>query len=242
MPVLLQCLSLIHKAQRRAVLVLTNGAMLTMRQEMGLEAEQLAVYADAVYAPENIGAPPASGSLACGRHADCTLQHEDGGRDTQRLFRQFAASCSGCDTEGTPPACIGGQGNAAEPHTPENMYELAMIPSVHIMPLMMTFYHHPKTTEEMVYHCRKIGGTPLVCPQRSIEDGRDIVHIRKRRYCLLGFLHRKPLFFEGGCHILLYGGERPHIGCTVMAQPRPSLADPQNMKHGFGSEFIWAQR
>lgn len=42
--------------------MLTNGAMLTMRQEMGLEAEQLAVYADAVYAPENIGAPPASGS------------------------------------------------------------------------------------------------------------------------------------------------------------------------------------
>ena len=62
MPVLLQCLSLIHKAQRRAVLVLTNGAVLTMRQEMGLEAEQLAVYADAMYAPENIGAPPASGS------------------------------------------------------------------------------------------------------------------------------------------------------------------------------------
>lgn len=25
------------------------------------------------------------------------------------------------------------------------------------------------------------------------------------------------------CYILLYGGEKPHIGCTVLAVPRPSL-------------------
>jgi 4-hydroxy-3-polyprenylbenzoate decarboxylase len=33
-----------------------------------------------------------------------------------------------------------------------NMMELSMIPRVHIMPLMMTFYHKPKTIEEMAYH------------------------------------------------------------------------------------------
>ena len=25
------------------------------------------------------------------------------------------------------------------------------------------------------------------------------------------------------CHLLLYGGERPHLGCCVLAVPRPSL-------------------
>lgn len=25
------------------------------------------------------------------------------------------------------------------------------------------------------------------------------------------------------CHLLLMGGDRPHIGCTVLAAPRPSL-------------------
>ena len=25
------------------------------------------------------------------------------------------------------------------------------------------------------------------------------------------------------CHLLLYGGERPHLGCCVLATPRPSL-------------------
>ncbi len=118
MPVLLQCLSLIHKAQRRAVLVLTNGAMLTMRQEMGLEAEQLAVYADAVYAPENIvcaasGSWPAAGMLI----VPCSMKTVAGihsGYSDNLLLR-----AADDDTEGTPPACIGGQGNAAEPHTPE---------------------------------------------------------------------------------------------------------------------------
>ena len=58
---------------------------------------------------------------------------------------------------------------------------------------------------------------------------RDIVHIRKKKILSFGLLASETTVFEGGCHILLYGGERPHIGCTVMAQPRPSLADPQKM-------------
>ena len=33
-----------------------------------------------------------------------------------------------------------------------NLYELAMIPGVHIIPLMMTFYHRPEIIDDMVYH------------------------------------------------------------------------------------------
>ncbi len=62
MPVLLQCLSLIHQARRRAVLILTKSAVLTLRQEVGCGPERLFPYVEAVYAPEEIGAPPASGS------------------------------------------------------------------------------------------------------------------------------------------------------------------------------------
>lgn len=58
---------------------------------------------------------------------------------------------------------------------------------------------------------------------------RDIVHIRKKKILSFGVLASETTVFEGSCHILLYGGERPHIGCTVMAQPRPSLADPRKM-------------
>ncbi|MFR8664402.1 MAG: UbiX family flavin prenyltransferase [Ruthenibacterium sp.] len=152
MPVLLQCLSLIHKAQRRAVLVLTNGAVLTMRQEMGLEAEQLAVYADAVYAPENIGAPPASGSWpAAGMLiVPCSMKTVAGihsGYSDNLLLRAADVTL-----KEHRPLVLAARETPLSPIHLKNMYELAMIPSVHIMPLMMTFYHHPKTTEEMVYH------------------------------------------------------------------------------------------
>ena len=48
---------------------------------------------------------------------------------------------------------------------------------------------------------------------------RDIVHIRKKKILSFGLLASETTVFEGVCH----------IGCTVMAQPRPSLADPQKM-------------
>ena len=33
-----------------------------------------------------------------------------------------------------------------------NLYELSKLPDVWIIPLMMTFYHHPEQIEDMVYH------------------------------------------------------------------------------------------
>lgn len=38
-------------------------------------------------------------------------------------------------------------------------------------------------------------------------------------------------------HILVSGGECPHIGCTVLAIPRPSLdGSRQDEQHGIGTE------
>ena len=38
-----------------------------------------------------------------------------------------------------------------------------------------------------------------------------------------GELRAEAVLLDGSCHILLYGGQSPHIGCTVLAEPRPSL-------------------
>ena len=38
-----------------------------------------------------------------------------------------------------------------------------------------------------------------------------------------GELLAEAVLLDGSCHILLYGGQSPHIGCTVLAEPRPSL-------------------
>ena len=31
-------------------------------------------------------------------------------------------------------------------------------------------------------------------------------------------------WLDTDCHLLLWGGEKPHLGCTVLALPRPSLS------------------
>ena len=45
-----------------AELIVSRGGALTLRQECGLEPQDLAVYADAVYDNDDLAAPPASGS------------------------------------------------------------------------------------------------------------------------------------------------------------------------------------
>lgn len=45
-----------------AELIVSRGGELTLRQECGLEPQDLAVYADAVYDNDDLAAPPASGS------------------------------------------------------------------------------------------------------------------------------------------------------------------------------------
>ena len=53
----------------------------------------------------------------------------------------------------------------------------------------------------------------------------NVISFQKEKRLSFGVLVAEVARFEGSCHILLYGGAKPHIGCTVLAQPRPSLAD-----------------
>ena len=62
MPLLIQCLRLIRAAGRPAVLIMSDSAALTLRQETGETPEDLAPLVDTIYRPQEVGAPPASGS------------------------------------------------------------------------------------------------------------------------------------------------------------------------------------
>ena len=59
---LIQCLKLLRAAGRSSVLIMSDSAVLTLRQETGSTPEDLAPLVDAVYGPGEVGAPPASGS------------------------------------------------------------------------------------------------------------------------------------------------------------------------------------
>ena len=152
MPVLLQCLSLIHQARRRAVLVLTKSAVLTLRQEVGCGPERLFPYVEAVYAPEEIGAPPASGSWPSAGMlvVPCSMKTVAGihsGYSDNLLLRAADVTLK----EHRPLVLAARETPLSAIHL-RNMYELSVLPTVRIVPLMMTFYHRPETLEEMAYH------------------------------------------------------------------------------------------
>ena len=152
MPVLLQCLSLIHQARRRAVLILTKSAVLTLRQEVGCGPERLFPYVEAVYAPEEIGAPPASGSWPSAGMlvVPCSMKTVAGihsGYSDNLLLRAADVTLK----EHRPLVLAARETPLSAIHL-RNMYELSVLPTVRSVPLMMTFYHRPETLEEMTYH------------------------------------------------------------------------------------------
>lgn len=64
MPVLKKCLELIREAGEHEIwLIVSDGARLTMEQELPGEEEKIRGLADRVLSPEEIGAGPASGSF-----------------------------------------------------------------------------------------------------------------------------------------------------------------------------------
>ena len=153
LPLLYDCLRIIREADNwESLLILSDSAKLTLRHETDLELEEIYGLADQVFEPEEIGAGPASGSfrmegmliVPCSmktlagihsgyadnlllRAADVTLKEQ------RRLVLAVRE---------TPLSAI---------HL-RNMQELAMIPGVHIIPPMLTWYIRPKTIEEMSYH------------------------------------------------------------------------------------------
>ena len=152
MPLLIQCLKLIRAAGRSAVLIMSDSAALTLRQETGLAPEQLAPLVDTVYRPGEIGAPPASGPWpAAGMLVvPCSMKTAAGicaGYADNLLLRAADVTIK----EHRPLVLAARETPMSAIHL-RNLHELALLPTVRIIPPMLTFYHKPETIDEMVYH------------------------------------------------------------------------------------------
>lgn len=152
-PILIKCLELIQeKEDYESYLIMTDSAKLTLEHETEQTSKEVEALADHVLDVTSIGAGPASGSFPtegmlivpcsmktiggiCSGYADnLLLRAADVTIKEQRTLVLAARE--------TPLSAI---------HL-RNMAELARIPGVRIIPPMMTFYHQPKTIDEMIYH------------------------------------------------------------------------------------------
>lgn len=152
-PILTKCLELIKEnPDFETHLIMSESARLTMEQEAGQDALEIANFADNILDIANIGAGPASGSfrsegmlivpcsmktaagIHCGYTDNLILRAADVTLKEQRTLVLAARE--------TPLSSI---------HL-RNLYELSLIPGVRIIPPMMTFYHKPENLDEMIYH------------------------------------------------------------------------------------------
>lgn len=152
-PILIKCLKIIKETPGyESYLIMTDSAKLTLNHETEYSIEKIKSYADKIFGINEIGAEPASGSfktagmlivpcsmktiagINCGYSDNLILRAAD---VTIKEHRRLVL----CARE-TPLSQI---------HL-RNMHELSMIQNVYIIPPMMTFYHHPKSIDEMIYH------------------------------------------------------------------------------------------
>lgn len=152
-PILQKCLELIKEEEDyESWLILTKSGELTCKQESCLSVEVIKKLADYCLNPEEIGAEPASGSFkTCGMLVvPCSMKTVAGirsGYADNLLLRAADVTMKEqrplvLATRETPMSAI---------HL-RNLYELSMIPGVHIIPPMLTFYQKPENIDEMVYH------------------------------------------------------------------------------------------
>lgn len=152
-PILQKCLELIKEEEDyESWLILTKSGELTCKQESCLSVEVIKKLADYCLNPEEIGAEPASGSFkTCGMLVvPCSMKTVAGirsGYADNLLLRAADVTMK----EQRPLVLAARETPMSAMHL-RNLYELSMIPGVHIIPPMLTFYQKPENIDEMVYH------------------------------------------------------------------------------------------
>ena len=161
----LECLKCLREAGAESHLVMSRGAEITAKQELGMDFDEFASYADVVYDNRNIGASIASGTfpidgmvvapcsmktlagIACGYSDNLLLRAADVQMKEQRRLVLMARE--------TPFSPI---------HI-DNMEKLCRVPGVMIMPPMLTFYNGPSTLQDMVHHmaCKALASFGIEC-------------------------------------------------------------------------------
>lgn len=175
-PLLLRCLQLLQRQDTiETALILSESAKLTISQETAYSPEQVETLADTVYQQEDLSAAPASGSfptlgmlvvpcsmktaagISCGytenlilRAADVTIKEQ---RKLVLAVRESPMSAIHLD----------------------NLSRLSKIPGVFIMPPVLTFYHRPKSLDEMLDRmaARLLSPFGIVCKEGYTWTGPD---------------------------------------------------------------------
>lgn len=152
-PLTIEVLKLIQEDPGyRSILIMSQGARLTLSAETDLSYKDICALADEVLSPEDIGAGPASGSFRSAGMiiVPCSMKTLAGihaGYAENLILRAADVTI-----KEQRPLVLAVRESPLSPIHLRNMQELSMIPGVHIIPPMMTFYMKPKTIEEMVYH------------------------------------------------------------------------------------------
>ena len=153
LPLLYDCLKIIKETKNwESILIMSDSAKLTLKHEMNLLPEEIYNLADLVFEPDEIGSKTASGSF----HTEgmlivpCSMKTLAGihsGYADNLLLRTADVTLK----EQRPLVLAVRETPLSAIHL-RNMQELSMIPGVHIIPPMLTYYIQPKSIEEMTYH------------------------------------------------------------------------------------------
>ena len=131
---------------------MSDGAKLTLAQETDIPLDQVEAMADHVLTPDEIGAAPASGSFQMEGMliVPCSMKTAAGiaaGYAENLILRAADVTIKEQRT-----LVLAARETPLSPIHLRNLKELSSIPGVRIVPPMMTFYHKPKTIDEMTYH------------------------------------------------------------------------------------------
>ena len=152
-PLLIEVLKTIREDPTwESTLIMTDGAKLTASYETELTLQEIYALADHVLEPEAIDAGPASGSYRTAGMlvVPCSMKTAAGihsGYADNLLLRAADVTLKEC----RPLVLCARETPLSAIHL-RNLYELAMIPGVRIIPPMLTYYHDPKSIEEMTAH------------------------------------------------------------------------------------------
>lgn len=161
----LACLMRLRELGVETCLVLTQGAELTIEQELGMAVEEFSAHAHTVFDNANVGAAIASGTFRTDGMIVIpasmkTVAGIAGGYSENLLLRAADVTLK----ERRPLVLVARESPLSPIHL-DNMARLARIPGVTIMPPVLTFYNHPATLDDMVHHivCKALDVFEMEC-------------------------------------------------------------------------------
>jgi len=133
-------------------LIVTHGGEVTLAQETGLLPEQVCALADCVCDNADIGAGPASGTFRTAGMliVPCSMKTAAGicsGYSDNLLLRAADVTLK----EQRTLVLAARESPLSAIHL-RNLCQLAALPGVHIIPPMVSYYHHPHTLEDLNRH------------------------------------------------------------------------------------------